>query len=149
VRALLYALLLANVAFFGWAHWIDVPPAVPATAAAASPATLPVLALADTGGSPGQADPGPGAGAATRCRSLGPFAAAATAATAAGALRERGLAPHERRIDISASGHTQSVYWIDVELQPGEPDPPLAPPAGADHAAAPAFSDCPAGTPGG
>ena len=173
MRGLLYLLLLANVAFFGWARWIDVPPAAQGTANAAGTAgaaTLPMLALADAGAAPGNASPGPAnvagaaAGAASapvpsgarsgqdapaRCRSLGPFAGAAAAAAAAGALRERGLAPHERRIGISAGGHTQSVYWVDVELQPGQSDPPLPPPTGAAHAAAPAFSDCPARGPGG
>jgi hypothetical protein len=150
MRGLVYALLLENIAFFGWARWIDVPPAAPP---AVSAATLPVLALADTADGP-EADHSAvrQAIAAARCRSLGPFAAAATAATAAGALRKRGLAAHERRIGISAGGQTHSVYWIDVELQPGEPDPPLAAlvgAAGAAGAAAPAFSDCPAGSPGG
>ncbi len=119
MRGWFYALLLANVAFFGWAHWIDVPAAAPI---ASSPTgSLPTLALVRAPGAGGAGTSTGTNGAANgpeadgqRCRSLGPFADAASASHAAGLLRERGLAPSERDVDISVS----DGYTVYVD-QPG------------------------------
>ncbi|MGH8206555.1 MAG: hypothetical protein ACRETK_07245 [Steroidobacteraceae bacterium] len=175
MRGLILALLLANVAFFGWAHWIDVPPAVQAAAPASA---LPLLALAGSGSTgaranttasasmaataqPGQAG-SVAAGAAAqaakggppRCRSLGPFTTAAGARAAADVLRARNLAPRNRTVDITLAGGTVRAYWLDVDLAAGEADPPLAAlrerPGGAAAALrGVAFSDCPATGAGG
>lgn len=132
MRAAFYALLLLNVVFFGWAHWIDVPsaptPAAPARA-------LPTLALvpSDAGGNNTEAaagaagaaadapaarpadQPAPApanttsasASASVRCRSLGPFTSATLAAQMAARLKARGLAPIDRSVDISINdGYT-------------------------------------------
>ena len=63
MRALLYALLLANVLFFTWAHWIDAPrpgahraaPLLAATATDTAPAgkTAGGSAGASSGGTSG------------------------------------------------------------------------------------------------
>jgi hypothetical protein len=132
MRAAFYALLLLNVAFFGWAHWIDGP-AAPAPAAPAR--ALPTLALLP-GGAAGSADAGSGAVAAARaanqpapsnepapgttaparatavnasvrCRSLGPFTSSTVATQMAARLKVRGLAPVDRSVDISINdGYT-------------------------------------------
>ena len=137
-------LLLANAAFFGWAHWIDVPAA--AQAGERAPA-LPVLALADAGGG-AAAGTATAAGAATaaaragqglpgapnalagngaqRCRTLGPFTDPATARAVADVLRTRKLSPRSRTVNISLAGGTVSAHWLDVDLGAGESDPPLA-----------------------
>jgi cell division septation protein DedD len=78
VRTVILLLVVANLVFFGWAHWVDVP----AQAKAPSAAPLAVLATA-TG--------------ATRCKSLGPFVAADTATHAAAALLARGIATQTRQ----------------------------------------------------
>ncbi|HTT04127.1 MAG TPA: hypothetical protein VMF64_02480 [Steroidobacteraceae bacterium] len=255
MRAAFYALLLVNVAFFGWAHWIDAP-AVPAAVAPAR--ALPTLALvpSEPGGGADAAASAPAGAAATapaardtnargtgapapanttaanggvRCRSLGPFTNPTLATQMAGRLKARGLAPVDRRVDISindgytvylsepsgdaaaerrtlarlakagiqdvhpASGpqqearislgvfadqaravrraeqirelglkpaldiHQSSVttHWLDLQLEPNEPTPPLGQllqelPGGA-AAVTPmvAFSDCPTSTAGG
>jgi hypothetical protein len=160
VRGLLLALVLANVAFFGWAHWIDVPQA--AQAAASAPA-LPLLALAGSGHTTAAAtaavpaQPGPTATSTAvqaRCRSLGPFTEAAGALAVADELRARKLAPRNRTVTITLAGGTVSAYWLDVDLAAGEPDPPLAALRGRPGSAASAlrgaaFSDCPTVSAGG
>lgn len=252
MRAAFYALLLLNVAFFGWAHWIDAPAAPAAVAPARA---LPTLALvpsegaADAASAPAGAAPaGPvrratnapapvtpapanatAANGGVRCRSLGPFTNATLATQMAGRLKARGLAPTDRRVDISINDgytvylsepsgdaaderrtlarlakagiqdahaisgpqqearislgvfpdqahavrraeqirelglkpaldiHQSSIttHWLDLQLEPNEPTPPLGQllqemPGGA-AAVTPtvAFSDCPAPTAGG
>jgi hypothetical protein len=137
MRGWLYALLLLNVAFFGWAHWIDVPAAAPVAPGTARP--LPTLALVRApGAATGQAGPAGNAGATRgggaasapgaaqtgqnsagtageRCRSLGPFGDAASATHASDLLRERGLVPHERDVAISVN----NGYTVYVD-QPGD-----------------------------
>jgi hypothetical protein len=128
VRGWLYTLLLLNIAFFGWAHWIDAPAAAPAPPRVAR--TLPTLALVgapptaavadrSAGSAQGPAARPPPAGPKTpageRCRSLGPFADAANATRVAGLLHARALAPSERDVDVSVS----DGYTVFIE-QPGD-----------------------------
>ncbi|HEX4049484.1 MAG TPA: SPOR domain-containing protein [Steroidobacteraceae bacterium] len=142
MRAAFYALLLLNVAFFGWAHWID-PPAAPVPAAPAR--ALPTLALVSSGAAggadgasgaapvgsaappvnqpalsnaPARATPAAAnakaAGAGVRCRSLGPFTSATLAAQMAARLKARGLAPADRSVAISINdGYT--VYLSEPD----------------------------------
>lgn len=121
MKAAFYALLLANVAFFGWAHWVDAPAPPPATVPAHA---LPTLALVPSGQgaeaapgadsapavTPPAASAAPAAAApahagadsaAVRCRSLGPFMSPSLAAQMADRLKARGLAPIDRSVDIS------------------------------------------------
>jgi hypothetical protein len=78
VRTVILLLVVANLVFFGWAHWIDVP------AQARTPLAAPVPALAS-------------AAAATRCKSLGPFVSSDAATHAAAALLARGIATQTRQ----------------------------------------------------
>jgi hypothetical protein len=109
VRTLFFALLVANVLFFGWARWIDVPPQT--TAPTAQDSSVPTLALART---PAPATAAKAAPVATspgqRCRSLGPFPDGAAAAAAAVALRARGIEPHNRSAETSVS----DGYWVYI-----------------------------------
>jgi hypothetical protein len=258
MRSACYALLLVNVLFFIWGHWIDAPaapaPSTPAHAlptlalipsgesteagagrAAATPAAPAATAATAAPGSPAAPRnvPAPSstaaANASVRCRSLGPFMSPALAAQMAGSLKARGLAPVDRRVDISINDgytvylseggddaaaqrrllarlehagiqdahpsagaqqearislgvfadqaravrraeqirqlgfkpvldiHQSSVttHWLDLQLEPNEPTPPLGQllqelPGGA-AAISPmvAFSDCPTSTAGG
>lgn len=138
MRGWFYTLLFLNVAFFGWAHWIDVPAAAPV--AAGTTRSLPTLALVRAPGAAagaqsagiGPANGGAAASASAavtgknattaaavasrgRCRSLGPFADATGAIRAAGRLRERGIVPSERDVDISVN----DGYTVYVD-QPGD-----------------------------
>jgi hypothetical protein len=78
VRTVILLLVVANLVFFGWAHWIDVP------AQAKAPSAAPVTVIATTPG-------------ATRCKSLGPLTSADTATHAAAALLARGIATQTRQ----------------------------------------------------
>jgi hypothetical protein len=125
MKAAFYTLLLLNLVFFGWAHWID---SRRASAPAAPVQALPTLTLlqAGTGQIPmTQASPAPPvapvpqpssvgvASATVRCRSLGPFMSPATAQQMAGRLQSRGLAPTDRSVDISINdGYT--VYLSEI-----------------------------------
>lgn len=106
MRILFILLLLLNLAFFGWAHWIDVPREV------APPRTTdPAVGIL-------QLEPGALAELATRCRSIGPFAGAVAASAAAGVLRSHGVQPRDR----TAETNTADGYWVYVgDLKdPGE-----------------------------
>ena len=117
MRALVITLLLLNVAFFGWAKWIDVPVA-PVIHSSVDP-KLPTLVLLPASGaaaglSGSEASAGSGANpavagtAAARCRTLGPYMDAEIAKAAAEALQTRGLLAHQRKAKtITADG-----YWV-------------------------------------
>jgi len=78
VRTVILLLVVANLVFFGWAHWIDVP------AQAKAPGSAPVAVVGTASG-------------ATRCKSLGPFMSADAATHAAAALLARGIATQTRQ----------------------------------------------------
>ncbi len=100
MRALLFALVLANLAFFGWAHWVDAPEV--AASAPVQDKSVPTLALASTATTR--------ATGSLRCRTLGPFAnQAATQATAA-ILRARGIGTHDRTVERSV----EDGYWVYI-----------------------------------
>jgi hypothetical protein len=104
VRNIFLFLLVLNVAFFGWARWIDRPHDV-AVASSSSP-SVPSLELT-------QLPPTPPAPTAppTHCRSIGPFADAAAAAGTADALHSHGLQPRARNVDSLVP----DGYWVYVE----------------------------------
>ena len=104
MRNLFLALLALNVAFFGWARWIDRPREL---AVAASPAT----AIASLELRPVPAAPVAAAAPLTHCRSIGPFPDATLASSAADALRGHGLQPRERSVESSVP----DGYWVYVE----------------------------------
>ena len=126
MRALLYALLLGNVLFFTWGHWIDAPrpgahrstPLLAAAAlntAAAGSATG-TASGTSSGGSAGAslgAAAGTGAASASgaRCASLGPLAAAVDATALRVALQARNLQARERQ----ATAVQTEGYWVYID----------------------------------
>ena len=109
MRILFALLVLANVAWFAWTHWVDRPVAdappelvdapqlvlareAPATAAAVNPAIQP----------------------ADNCLSLGPFSDLTDSARASTLLRENGLQPRQR----ASEGVVWKGYWISLEQVP-------------------------------
>jgi hypothetical protein len=98
MRALLYALLLANVLFYSWAHWVDAP-----LPGAHQPAPLSPIAAAGAASS--------GAAPGARCASLGPLGAAAEATALKVALQARDLQARERQ---AAAVQTEG-YWVYID----------------------------------
>jgi hypothetical protein len=104
VRNVFLVLIVLNVAFFGWARWIDRPHE--AAVAAAPGRAVPALELTQLPATaPATAAP------LTHCRSIGPFPDTAAAAATADALRSRGLQPHERSVNTTVP----DGYWVYVE----------------------------------
>jgi hypothetical protein len=125
VRNLFLALIVANLAFFAWAHWVDVPAKAPV--AVDRDAGIPPLQLApipaSSGPAAGSAKSPPAAApvsaapvadvtpaASTRCRSVGPFEDVNAANVAADRMRIHGLSPRER----SAESSNPNVYWVYI-----------------------------------
>jgi hypothetical protein len=115
VRAVFFLLLFANLAFLGWAEWVDVPQPAPANDVYAK---LPRLRLIseqpgdDNRASSGSArktalQPPP---QAPRCLSIGPFDDQPSATRGASALREKGLTPRQR----AAQGEISKGYWVYI-----------------------------------
>ena len=105
MRGIIVLLLLANVAFFAWSHWVarperpvgsppaDAPRLVLASEAPAAP-PLPTLRLSE----------------GVECLSLGPFLDLTEAARASTGLREAGLEPRQRAKD----GAVWNGYWVSL-----------------------------------
>jgi hypothetical protein len=109
MKTAIYILVFANLAFFAWANWIDVPLRA---SAAQSISGLPQLALATdapAAKTKNAAVARTGA-AAARCVSVGPFNTSERAANASSLLRERGLDPKQRE----EQGETWDGYWVYV-----------------------------------
>ena len=96
MRTLFLGLVLLNIAYFAWAHWVDVPRRAPA----GTTAHLPQLRLADEPRPPGTPDPAAQVKAAQTetqaCFSVGPFADVDNSAKAAALLRAKGFDPRQR-----------------------------------------------------
>jgi len=104
VRAALLLLLLANLAFFAWAHWLapkeaqlPVSPAVAAPRLQLAVESTPVVA----GG---------------RCVTVGPFATNELAARARQTLTDSGYASLPREVEI----RVLDGYWVYLESPPTE-----------------------------
>ena len=123
MRALVLALALINLLFFGWSYWIDKPQA-PGTSATAiprlqlAPAAEPAATdPAPTAATPLASTPAPAAppaataSAASRCASLGPLTDQAAATAVNTALLARNLNPRQRL----ASGQTPDGYWVYID----------------------------------
>jgi hypothetical protein len=109
---LAFALLLfANVAWYGWTHWVAVPDELPAAPAAAKGKTL-VLARE---ASPAKAAARPVPESPNHCYSLGPFTDLTDAARASTLLREKELEPRQR----AGEGVVWKGFWVTLE---GVPD---------------------------
>jgi hypothetical protein len=127
VRALVYSLLLANLAFYAWANWLSpeggrasppkasgVPQLVLASEAKNEPPSA--TAAAEHDGSAQAPSEVPAAAAAgpasvTRCVSLGPFQQLAELAHVSAAMREAGYEPRER----VEQGDQVKGYWVYLD----------------------------------
>jgi len=111
VRIAFFALVVVNLVYFAWAHWIDTPRPAPTNEAIAR---LPQLKLADE--LPPSKQPPPNAARktalaeSTACLSLGPFADIANSAQAAALLRAKGFDPQQR----AEAAQTSSGFWVYV-----------------------------------
>lgn len=127
LRAVVFALILANVLYFLWAQNIakpeapgepaptlqlasEAPPAAVA-AAAAPPADAATPSVSD-GSAGASAAPTPAPAAAPRCISIGPFLDVAEAARAAATLRGGGYQPRQR----AAQGDVWAGVWVYLPL---------------------------------
>ncbi|HVN44419.1 MAG TPA: hypothetical protein VMT66_04135 [Steroidobacteraceae bacterium] len=111
MRVAFYALLLMNLAYFAWAHWVDAPRAAPVNETIAH---LPQLKLVDEL-SPAER-PQPHTAQKTSldssasCVSVGPFADLASSSQGAAILRARGFEPRQRAEQSPAA----ESYWVYV-----------------------------------
>jgi hypothetical protein len=111
VRIAFIALLVVNLVYFAWAHWIDTPRPAPVNEAIAR---LPQLKLAEEL----PPDKRPQADTAkkmaltqpTACLSVGPFGDIANSAQAAALLRAKGFDPKQR----AEAAQTAAGYWVYV-----------------------------------
>jgi hypothetical protein len=101
MRALVLTLVLVNVLFFCWAHWID-PPA----GARAPSASIAALRLA-----PPLSAAAAKANAAPRCASFGPLTSREALAAVGTALRARSYNPRERATRAEAP----DGYWVYID----------------------------------
>ena len=109
MRIIFALLVLANIAWFAWTHWVERP----ADSAAPARVEAPQLVLAREA---------PASEAAARppilptgnCLSLGPFSDLTDAARASTLLRENGLQPRQR----AGEGVVWKGYWVSLEKVP-------------------------------
>jgi SPOR domain len=111
VRNVFLALLVANLAYFAWAHWVDVPPPPPVNEAIEK---LPRLKLAEEV-PPAQRPQSNAAGKtalndSAGCFSVGPFLDLDNSAHAAALLRAKGFDPQQR----AEEGQPSDGYWVYV-----------------------------------
>jgi hypothetical protein len=109
VRTAFLALLLLNLAYFAWAHWVDAPRGAPP---ALSANRLPELHLASEVPAESTAALQTKAVApdAQACFSVGPFADVDNSARAAALLKAKGFDPRQRAESADAS----EGWWVFV-----------------------------------
>jgi hypothetical protein len=110
VRAIFFALLLANLLYLGWAEWIDVPaPPAPSSIAGLKRLTLvselPADKRAALASKMSLETPPP------QCVSVGPFDDPAIAAEAANVLRAKSFAPQQRAAESPATLR----FWVYLD----------------------------------
>ena len=109
MRFVFFALLFVNLAYFAWAHWIDIPRPAPVNEAITR---LPRLKMADE--LPPAERPPPRSAQKTAlndtssCLSVGPFVDFASSAQAAALLRAKGFDPRQR----AEQGQVSVGYWV-------------------------------------
>ncbi len=114
MRALLYALVLTNVLFFSWAHWIDAPrPGAHRSTPLLAAAAANTAAAGSATGTASGTSSGNGAASASgaRCASLGPLAVAVDATALRVALQARNLQARERQ----ATAVQTEGYWVYID----------------------------------
>jgi hypothetical protein len=124
MRAIALLLIIANVTYFGWAAWIDVPLESAAGVNDLSQLDLPGLVLAreranSTATTPQKSLPLakadiPVAAGKPRCTSVGPFQDLPTAAQAAATLKSAGFGS-EQRLE---QGEMWVGYWLSLQDLP-------------------------------
>lgn len=122
MRNVFFALLLANLVYYAWAHWIDAPKPAPANTALAK---LPTLKLVDE--VPPAQRPQPStskvtSAASAACLSVGPFPDVGNSAHAAALLKAKGFDPRQRAEQAQSS----DGFWVYLDG--------LKTQAAADHA---------------
>jgi hypothetical protein len=110
VRLAIALLLFANIAWYGWTHWISTP-----DEAVAAAATTPGKGLTLAREAAPSQTPAPGRRPNNNCLSLGPFTDLTDAARASTLLRENELEPRQR----AGEGVVWRGYWVTLE---GVPD---------------------------
>ena len=112
MRVAVYVLLLANVLFFGWAHWIDVPPPPPPSSIAGLPKLTLVSELPpDKRVALAAAEKLALEKAAQVCVSVGPFDDPAVADRAAALLKAKNFEPEQRAAEDSAVRR----FWVYLQ----------------------------------
>ena len=109
MRFIFALLVLANIAWFAWTHWVDRP------AGDAAPARVeaPQLVLAREAPAT-EAAARPPIRPTENCLSLGPFSDLTDAARASTLLRDNGLQPRQR----AGKGVVWKGYWVSLEQVP-------------------------------
>ena len=109
MRIIFALLVLANVAWFAWTHWVE------RSAEHAGPARVeaPQLVLAREAPA-SEAAAHPPILPAANCLSLGPFSDLTDAARASTLMRENGLQPRQR----AGEGVVWKGYWVSLEQVP-------------------------------
>lgn len=115
MRHVLFALLFANLAYFAWAHWVDVPRPVLENAALAKLPRLKMrnetLLPASGAVSESAHEVALNAAAGARsCVSIGPFGDISSSARAAAVLKDKGFDPQQRAV----AGETSDGFWVYV-----------------------------------
>ena len=111
MRLAFFTLLLINIVYFGWAHWIDTPRAA---AVNDTRANLPPLKLVEE--LPPAERPQPHSAQKTAlneptsCLSVGPFIDLANSMQAAALLKRRGFEGQQR----AEQGQVSAGYWVYV-----------------------------------
>lgn len=110
MRTVFFALLFIDLAYFAWAHWVDVPPPPPVNEAIAK---LPKLKLAEEPPHSQRqqaAAPQKMALTSSACFSVGPFGDLDNSAQAAALLKAKGFDPKQR----AEGGQMSDGYWVYV-----------------------------------
>lgn len=110
VRAAVYALVLINLLYFGWAEWIDVPAPPPPNPTASLPrltlvSDLPPAQRAALGKKMALRTP------PQQCVSVGPFDDPAVAAEALAVLEAKSFTPRQRAVEMPAVRR----FWVYLD----------------------------------
>ncbi|MDH4261006.1 MAG: hypothetical protein OEW16_12000 [Gammaproteobacteria bacterium] len=109
MRVIFALLVLANIAWFAWTHWVDRPVDAPVPARIEAPQLVLAREAPAT-----EAAARPAIRPADNCLSLGPFGDLTDAARASTLLRENGLQPRQR----AGEGVVWKGYWVSLEQVP-------------------------------
>lgn len=109
MRNAFIALLVINLVYFAWAHWVDQPRPPPVNEALQKLPRLKLLSESPAG-QPPAANTRTVLNEAPSCMSVGPFGDITNAAKASGILAAKGFVPQQR----AAEAGTAAGYWVYV-----------------------------------